>query len=270
MMRIASRTLRRSRITRRGLFWVQCRKRDGMATPTVDSGIEQPTKWYSNSKKLVILSSQVPVLWVVGSWSRKEVEVPFTSMEILLIRNSCFKQFILWIRSVSMRPSRIGAIHSVWQMKNNKSLFLWTMEFWPWWDHKKWKCRYLFRTWHLETRCKEVRASEYWKRRYRWHNYVKKNFIPASCDSRKLLQHSTWWWRRMGEIYSSCREYSSSRACPKVQWLDQSSKFILWTFLTSKEKKLRFHHCRPKDTSYVVISRETERFVNEIHNHKAE
>ena len=28
--------------------------------------------------------------------------------------------------------------------------------------------------------------------------------------------------------------------------------------------------CRPMDTSYVVISRETERFVNEIHDDKAE
>ena len=28
--------------------------------------------------------------------------------------------------------------------------------------------------------------------------------------------------------------------------------------------------CRPKDTSYVVFSRENERFVNEIHKHKAE
>ena len=35
--------------------------------------------------------------------NRKEIEVLFTSMEILWIRNSCFKQFIPWIRSVSMR-----------------------------------------------------------------------------------------------------------------------------------------------------------------------
>ena len=70
MMRIASRTLRKSRTTRRnsfqdiGPFLVAGRKRDGTATLTLhkDSGIAQPTKWYSNSKKLVILSSQVPVL----------------------------------------------------------------------------------------------------------------------------------------------------------------------------------------------------------------
>ena len=28
--------------------------------------------------------------------------------------------------------------------------------------------------------------------------------------------------------------------------------------------------CKPGDTTYVVISTETERLVNEIHNHKAE
>ena len=28
--------------------------------------------------------------------------------------------------------------------------------------------------------------------------------------------------------------------------------------------------CKPGDTTYVVISRKTKRFLNEIHNHKAE
>ena len=66
MMRIASRTQKKSRITQRnsyqdiGLFRVQGRQRDGMANLTInrDSGIAQPTKWYSNSKKLAIPSSQ--------------------------------------------------------------------------------------------------------------------------------------------------------------------------------------------------------------------
>ena len=63
MIRIASQTLRKSRITRRdsnhdiGLFWVEGRKRDGAVTLTLDSGTVQPTKWYSNSKKVVILFS---------------------------------------------------------------------------------------------------------------------------------------------------------------------------------------------------------------------
>ena len=50
-------------------------ERDGLATLTMDSGIAQPRKWYSNEKKLVILSSQAPVLWVVESWSREEAAV---------------------------------------------------------------------------------------------------------------------------------------------------------------------------------------------------
>ena len=212
MMRIASRTLRKSRITRRhsyqdiGHFQVQGRKRDGMATLTVneDSVIAQPTKWYINSKKLVIVSSQVQVLWVVGPWSRKEPEVPFTSMEILWIRNSCFKQFIPWIRSVSMRPSRIGVINSVWQMKKkNKSLSVWTMEFWPWWHRKKWKCWYLFRTWHLETRCKGARASEYWKRGYRWHSYVKKPCSSILWQPEMTTDGEIWL------LYARIFEFSS-------------------------------------------------------------
>ena len=148
MMRIASRTLRKSRITRRNSyqdtehFWVQGRKRYGMATLTMnqDSEIAQPTKWYSNSKKLFILSSQV----------------------------------------------------------------------------------------------------------------------PASCDNPKLLQNSTWWWRRMVKIYSrydyGTNHWSSYRENSWRVWNRVSIPTI----------------CRPKDTSYVVFSRENERFVNEIHKHKAE
>ena len=66
-----------------GRFWAQDRKRSGMAIPTIkkDSGIAPPTRWYSDWKRLVILVSQVPVLWVVESWSKGEANVPFTSMD---------------------------------------------------------------------------------------------------------------------------------------------------------------------------------------------
>ena len=58
---------------------------------------------------------------------------------------------------------------------------------------------------------------------------------------------------------------------PQVQLLDQSFKFFLWEFLTKMDWKLRFHQSAdPRGTSYVVISKETERFVNETHNHNAE
>ena len=75
-------------------------------------------------KKLVILSSQAPVLWVVGSWSRKEVKVPFTSKEILWTRNSCFKEFIPWIRSVSLRPSRMLSVRfDKWRKRTSRYSF---------------------------------------------------------------------------------------------------------------------------------------------------
>ena len=67
MMRIACRMPRKSRITRRGfhqdigLFWVQVRKRNGTVLHMMDNGTVQPTRWYSNWKKLVILFSQPPV-----------------------------------------------------------------------------------------------------------------------------------------------------------------------------------------------------------------
>ena len=39
-------------------------KRNGTVAHMMDNGTVQPTKWYSNSKKLVILFSQPPVLRV--------------------------------------------------------------------------------------------------------------------------------------------------------------------------------------------------------------
>ena len=72
-MRIASRTKKKSRITQRnsyldvGLFPVQCRERDGLANLTIykDSGIAQPTEWYSNSKK-----TGHPIFTIITAFSR--------------------------------------------------------------------------------------------------------------------------------------------------------------------------------------------------------
>ena len=119
------------------------------------------------------------------------------------------------------------------------------------------------------------------ERGYKWHNNVKKSPLPASCDSRKLLQNSTWWWRRWGDNLLLCaqnvrvleliRKLELWQLFPQAQLLDQSLKFILWKFLTSMEQKLRFHQSAdPRTGLYVVISRETERFVNESHKHPAE
>ena len=76
-----------------------------------DNGIAQPATWYSDPKQLVILYSRVPVL------------LPFTSIEILCIQNSCSKQFILSISSVFTEQLRIGVINSVWQKKKNTSWY---------------------------------------------------------------------------------------------------------------------------------------------------
>ena len=178
-IRIVSLTLKRSRITRRdsnqyiGHFWVQGRKRDGMAILMIkkDNGIAQPTKWCSDSKKLAILSSRVPALWVVES---------FTSMEILRMRDSCSKKFMLSICSVSTEQLRIGVISSHWQKKKkDESGLLWTIKFWPWWNHKKWNCRYLFRISHAPRKSFELPNTGREDTAYttKW-----KSFLPTSCD----------------------------------------------------------------------------------------
>ena len=119
MMRIASRMPRKSRITQKGfyqdigLFWVQVRDRDGEVTRMMDNRTVQPTKWYSNSKKMVILFSHPPARWVAECWNKGKAKVPFT----LWTQNCYLKQFILWIKSVFTRLFRIGLTNLLWKRR---------------------------------------------------------------------------------------------------------------------------------------------------------
>ena len=88
--------------------WVQGRKRSCLLKK--ENGILQPTKWYSDSKKLVILCSKVSVPWVVESWGRRKVRVPLTSMEIRWTQNS-FKSWPIKYSShkcASLLPTSCG------------------------------------------------------------------------------------------------------------------------------------------------------------------
>ena len=139
MMRIVIRVREKSRITRWnfrkdiGRSSVQGRKRSSMEvflTHKKENGILQPTKWCNDSMKLVIFCSKVSVPWVVESWSRRKVKVPFTSMEIRWTQNSFSKQFSLYISSVFTEQQRTGVINSVWQKKKrDEPVFLWTTRF---------------------------------------------------------------------------------------------------------------------------------------------
>ena len=80
-----------------------------------------------------------------------------------------------------------------------------------------------------------------------------KSLIPTSRDSRKLLQNSTGRGRRMRTIIETF--YGSS-------YCGIHDGYAIEVAIAPI--------CKPEDTSYVVISRETERFVNEIHDHKEE
>ena len=83
-----------------------------------------------------------------------------------------------------------------------------------------------------------------------------------------------------GNFTPPCREYSSSRAYPKTRALAAVPVgTIIGPAIEVHIVKILDEYgievaipsiCRPKDTSYVVISSETERFVNEIHKHNAE
>ena len=77
-----------------------------------------------------------------------------------------------------------------------------------------------------------------------------------------------------------CREHSSSRSYPKTQALAAVSEGTIIgpvlevhvvKILDGSEIEVAIPSvANSMDTSYVVNSRETERFVNEIHDHKKE
>ena len=72
-----------------------------------------------------------------------------------------------------------------------------------------------------------------------------------------------------GTITPRCQEYTFSRSFPRSQAVDHFWKFESWKFLMNIEIANQ-PLARLANASYVVISRETERFVNEIHDHKQE
>ena len=69
-----------------------------------EKGIPQPTTWYSDTKKLVILCSKVSVLWVIESWSRKEVKKTIHSLQwrFRWIQNSRSKQLVHSVNQLSV------------------------------------------------------------------------------------------------------------------------------------------------------------------------
>ena len=82
-----------------------------------------------------------------------------------------------------------------------------------------------------------------------------------------------------GNFTHLCREYSSSRAYPKTlaaaaipagTFIGQVIEVHIVKILDQYGIEVAIPSiCTPKDTPYVVISRETERFLSEIHKHKA-
>ena len=221
-------------------FWVQDRKKSGMAIPTIkkDSGVAPPTKWYTNSKRLVILSSKAPVLW---RW--------------FLIQNSCSTQFTLWITS----ELRIGVINSPWQnKKKDKSVLLWTSKFWPQWNQKKWNCWYLLRPRHLETGCREAgkEGSAYTTL---WKN--SSNILCLRWRRTKFDRMQTTDGR---EITPLCRDYSSSWTYRTTRALSANPEgtiigpvlelhVIKNSFLTDMAKKLQFNHLQTQNTQLTLL-----------------
>ena len=106
-----------------------------------------------------------------------------------------------------------------------------------------------------------------------------KTFIPISCHSRKSLPSSTRWRRRMVTnhldaekklLFSSLRTSKILGAIPAGTIIGPISEVLIVKILDEYGVEVAIpSKCKPGDVTYVVISRETERFVVEIHTHAA-
>ena len=132
---------------------------------------------------------------------------------------------------------------------------------------------------HLETGSRDTPFFVCWRTEFKWHSCVKRLpssiwLLPKTATKRQIDGKDGWGVITVvvnTQFYELSKNPKSGLLSSQEHWLDQLVKFMLWKLLASMEKKLEFSTIRnPKDTSVVVISRETERFVNELHQLKRE
>ena len=219
MMRIASRSLRKGRVTRRnsyqdiGLFWVQGRKREGMATLTIIKD-----------------GSQVPVLWVVGSWSRKEAEVPFIHFNgdtVNTVNTELLFQTVHSVSQISVFAAvtdwcyQFGLINEE-QVAIPVDTGISTMV-----EPNEVEMLVSPPNLALGNKMQGGASFRILGKRVQMTQFCKtKSLIPASCDSRKLLHNST----RRRIFTPLCREYSNSRVYPQnSSFGSYSRRYNYWT-----------------------------------------
>ena len=245
-----------------GLSGFSVGEKDGMVTHKVDNGTVQPTKWYSNSKKLVIPFSQPPVLWVAEYWKQRKGKSTihfngeFMNTEFLNhTRNSvnqvsvyaavtdwCYK-FTLTKEAKEHIPTPVdNRILAIVDPEEVGHVDIFSES----------------RT--GDTWCRVMQASEYWKRRLTW---------PQLCE-KALFQYLVTagrWKRRMEDkshlyadnilVLESFHKPSHWELFQQVQVLHRTTRFILSKFLTEYRLELAIPSiCRPGDVIYGTISRE--------------
>ena len=229
------------------------------------------------------MSSKVSVLWVVGSWSKSQTDIPFTSMENLWIQNSCSKQFTLSIRTVSTEQLRIDVINSSWQKKKKD-----TSEFTL--DNKILTVIKSDEVELLVSPPTQTSGSRISGDVLSFQALEKKIQLTQLCQ-KVFFQHLVLVWKKKNKIRSDgddgweeitplCREYTSSRFYSKFKALSVIPEGgIIGAVLEVHVVKILDGYrtevaiqsiALPENTSYIIISREEERFINEIHDHKKE
>ena len=238
-----------------GHSWVGRRSGMEVLTPLKNgNGIALPKNGAAIQRNWSSWIQKVSVPWVVESGSKRKVKPPFTSNGDSMNTELLFQT----IHSVN----HLGSTEEEKKGRRTK--------WWPSWNQKKYNSGYLLRHEQLETWCKKTfRASKRLPVRYSWHNYAKKptsNIVLQLGKQYKTRPEGDDGWRTITPL---CREYSSSRSSYsegtifgpvlEVHIVKVLDGYGIDVAIPSIEN--------PTYTSYVVKSRETERFVNEIHDH---
>ena len=183
-------------------------ERDGTVAHMMDNGTVQPTKWYSNSKKLAIFFTATSALSRGMLKPRKgkctiHFNGDFMNTELLC------QTIILWIKSVFTRLLRIGVTQICFEEGRNRThstpvddriMAVVEPESFP---------NLAQGNMMMQSEAK-FRSIE--KRRFTWPNYVKKPYVTTGRRYQVQPDGEDGW----GQISHLCREYLGSRVFPQA------------------------------------------------------
>ena len=216
-----------------GRFWFQGRKRNGMAIPTIKKG-----QWNCTANKLVqqfketghlIFKSTSALSRGILKQKKGRCTIHFNGDSV---NTELLFQTVHSVNQLSVYGAVANWCHKFALTEEEKGQvgIICGLNFWPWWNQKKWNCWYLLRpgTWKQDAKRRiELPNTGKGDRAY---TTMWISLPPTSCGRREKEQTSTRWRRRMGRNYSIVpRIYEFSILCGNQSFGSNSRRHNNWT-----------------------------------------